>query len=140
MPGQRPLTDHYAVLGVSPSASGQQITTAYRRLVRSLHPDTADAAAATHDAFAAVVTAYNVLHDPRQRAAYDADRARRGTPSRPQGSGQPIPVRVHRSPGPSLTGRAPSGYSSDGYPVLLWTAHDLSEQILRWLRIEVPWL
>ncbi|GAA4931124.1 DnaJ domain-containing protein [Streptomyces coeruleoprunus] len=39
-----PPADHrpdlYATLGVAPTASAEQITSAYRRLVRALHPDT----------------------------------------------------------------------------------------------------
>ncbi|MER6310038.1 J domain-containing protein [Streptomyces sp. NPDC001739] len=73
MPGPQP--DHYAVLGVQPSASARQITTAYRRLVRSLHPDTGPARPAAEQELAEVLTAYRVLHDPQSRARYDADRA-----------------------------------------------------------------
>lgn len=72
MPGPQP--DHYAVLGVPPSASARQITTAYRRLVRSLHPDTGPTHPAAEQELAEVLTAYRVLHDPHSRASYDADR------------------------------------------------------------------
>lgn len=32
--------DHYAVLGLTPSASSTDVTRAYRALMRHLHPDT----------------------------------------------------------------------------------------------------
>ncbi|MFE9442137.1 J domain-containing protein [Streptomyces sp. NPDC006602] len=91
MPGQRPRRDHYVVLGVQPSASAQQITTAYRRLVRSLHPDTGHGDPAASEDFAEVVTAYDTLRDPERRAAYDAGR---DDPADRTRSGNPIPVRV----------------------------------------------
>ncbi|QIP88822.1 J domain-containing protein [Streptomyces sp. Tu 2975] len=39
MPGPSLFRDHYTVLGVEPSATSRQITTAYRRQIRALHPD-----------------------------------------------------------------------------------------------------
>lgn len=63
--------DHYAVLGVTPSASMRQITSAYRALARMLHPD-ARPEPADAQRFAEVAAAYEVLHDPTTRAAYDA--------------------------------------------------------------------
>ncbi|MER7111991.1 J domain-containing protein [Streptomyces sp. NPDC000229] len=79
--------DHYAVLGVEPMASADQIASAYRRRVRALHPDAhpdrtdrddAERSAA-REQFDDVVAAYGTLRDPARRAAYDeARRARRG--------------------------------------------------------------
>jgi curved DNA-binding protein CbpA len=63
--------DHYATLGLPTTASPGQITHAYRALVRTLHPDTATAPGDTLARFTAVTTAYQVLHDPARRAAYD---------------------------------------------------------------------
>ncbi|MEV5320356.1 J domain-containing protein, partial [Streptomyces sp. NPDC052687] len=69
MPGKRPPRDHYAVLGVPRSASAREITVAYRRLVRALHPDTAPRDPAVPDDLAAVLAAYDTLRDPGRRAA-----------------------------------------------------------------------
>lgn len=98
----RERPDHYAVLGVPPSASDQQITTAYRRLVRSLHPDTRPADPAAADELADVLSAYDTLRDAGRRAAYDAAR------NRPAGSasGRSVPVRVTRRTAPSGPRRA----------------------------------
>ncbi|GAB7029678.1 J domain-containing protein [Streptomyces sp. NPDC021749] len=114
MPGPQPdhsaVPDHYAVLGVPPSASARQITTAYRRLVRSLHPDTGPAGPAAEQELAEVLTAYRVLHDPRSRAGYDAERAlaerdrryaerqRARAAQGRRGPGRSVPVRTHRAP------------------------------------------
>jgi DnaJ-class molecular chaperone len=71
-----PQQDHYAILGVAPDAGPAQITHAYRTLLRRHHPDTrahaSDSAGEDHDAaLQRILTAYEVLHDPHQRAAYD---------------------------------------------------------------------
>ncbi|MEE1784949.1 J domain-containing protein [Streptomyces sp. SP17BM10] len=74
MTGSKDRRDHYAVLGVEPTASGRQVTSAYRSLVRLLHPDTRPLAPGSTERLGAVVAAYEVLHDPELRAAYDAER------------------------------------------------------------------
>ena len=77
--------DHYAVLGVPPSASQAAILAAYRELARLWHPDlNPDKHAAAQ--FARVSEAYAVLGREGRRAAYDrmvqvSPAAR--TPSRP---------------------------------------------------------
>lgn len=73
--------DLYATLGVAPDASKPEITKAYRRLARDLHPDT-NADPAAEDRFKAVSIAYDVLRDADRRAAYD--QARRLSTSRPR--------------------------------------------------------
>lgn len=79
-------TDFYATLGVAPEATKADITRAYRRLARGLHPD-ANADPAAEDRFKTVSAAYGVLGDPDKRAAYDQARqlARSGTRRRPGG-------------------------------------------------------
>ncbi|SDD79152.1 J domain-containing protein [Actinokineospora iranica] len=83
--------DLYAVLGVAPTASAEEIGRAYRDLVRRLHPDTragGDPAAAER-ALARVIAAHETLRDPLRRAAYDRahgrGRAERATGSASQG-------------------------------------------------------
>ncbi|MGW0565622.1 J domain-containing protein [Streptomyces sp. NPDC003016] len=89
--GQR---DHYAVLGVEPTASAGQIASAYRRLVRALHPDASpdtnpgtapgSGEPAVDGRFTDVVAAYGTLRDPVLRAAYDSRLGTRGPKSPPK--------------------------------------------------------
>jgi curved DNA-binding protein len=63
--------DFYEVLGVSRTASQEEIQRAYRRLARENHPDVNKDPAA-EDRFKEVSEAYSVLSDPEQRRRYDA--------------------------------------------------------------------
>ncbi|MDH6580499.1 J domain-containing protein [Kitasatospora sp. MAP5-34] len=75
--------DPYAVLGVTHSASARQITSAYRALARMLHPDTApEEPRASARRLSEVAAAYEVLHDPARRAAYDAAQSARTSGTR----------------------------------------------------------
>jgi len=62
--------DPYACLGVTPDATRDEITAAYRRLVRSLHPDLAETPT-DPTALQAVISAHRLLIDPEQRQSYD---------------------------------------------------------------------
>lgn len=106
-----PETDLYELLDVEPRASSDEITRAYRRQARSLHPDTS-ADGGTGDRFAALVAAYDVLRDPDRRAAYDRARSRRrAAPERRPGGGYTIDVQ-HVDGGR----RAPTGSSGRPRP------------------------
>lgn len=65
-------TDYYKVLGVSESASQQEIKSAYRKLAVKYHPDkNPDNASASEAKFKEVSEAYYVLGDEKKRAQYD---------------------------------------------------------------------
>ena len=68
------VVDHYAALGISPTASLEEIRTAYRAAVRRTHPDVADARSTTASDMARITEAWSILSDPSRRAAYDAQR------------------------------------------------------------------
>ena len=62
--------DYYEVLGISRTASEQEIKRAYRTMARKYHPDINKDADA-EDVFKEVNEAYEVLSDADRRAAYD---------------------------------------------------------------------
>lgn len=61
--------DYYDILGLSKSASLDDIKKAYRKLAMQYHPDRAGKSA--EGKFKEVNEAYQILSDPQKRAAYD---------------------------------------------------------------------
>jgi hypothetical protein len=71
-----PFVDHYAVLGLTASATSKEIHEAYRALARLHHPDH-DKSPGAAGRFDAIAKAHRVLRDAESREAFDAMRAMR---------------------------------------------------------------
>ena len=63
--------DYYEILGVTRSATDQDLKSAYRRLAHQHHPDKNQGDPHSEDKFKEAAEAYAVLSDPEQRRRYD---------------------------------------------------------------------
>jgi curved DNA-binding protein len=63
--------DYYETLGVSRTATQDELRTAFRKLARKYHPDVATDKKAGEERFKEINEAYEVLSDPEKRAKYD---------------------------------------------------------------------
>ncbi|MCU1498669.1 MAG: chaperone protein DnaJ [Acidimicrobiales bacterium] len=63
--------DYYAVLGVDEKADAKAITSAYRKLARTSHPDANPNDASAEERFKEISSAYDVLGDAEKRKEYD---------------------------------------------------------------------
>jgi molecular chaperone DnaJ len=66
------VADLYDTIGVSKTASAEEIKKAYRKLARQHHPDRNPGDKAAEEKFKEVQAAYDVLSDPEKRKQYDA--------------------------------------------------------------------
>jgi curved DNA-binding protein len=64
--------DYYKILGVSKTASEDEVRKAFRKLARQYHPDVAGNKAGAEDKFKEINEAYEVLSDAEKRRKYDA--------------------------------------------------------------------
>jgi curved DNA-binding protein len=63
--------DYYKILGVSKTASEEEIKKAYRKLAMKFHPDRNPGDKSAEEKFKEINEAYEVLGDPQKRARYD---------------------------------------------------------------------
>jgi len=68
------MKNYYDILGVSESASTDEIKTVYKKLAKQYHPDKNPGDKAAEERFKEVSEAYNVLSDEKARRQYDSMR------------------------------------------------------------------
>ncbi len=71
--------DYYAALGVTKSATADEIKKAYRKLARQHHPDANESSPAAEERFKEISEAYDVLSDDAKRREYDEIRSYGGS-------------------------------------------------------------
>ncbi|RLC41909.1 MAG: molecular chaperone DnaJ [Candidatus Coatesbacteria bacterium] len=65
------VKDYYEILGISESASQDEVKKAYRKLAKMYHPDKNPGDKQAEERFKEIGEAYNVLSDPEKRKQYD---------------------------------------------------------------------
>src|SRR5437667_6419734 len=98
--------DLYEVLGVSKSASDDEIQKAYRKLARQYHPDRNPGDKQAENKFKEVSAAYEILSDKQKRSQYD--QFGHAGPGMPNG-GPGFPGGFHFGGG----GGAPGGFQTN---------------------------
>ena len=66
-----PETDYYKILGLSKTASAEEIKKAYRKMAMKYHPDHTKGDKAAEETFKQISEAYAVLSDKEKRKQYD---------------------------------------------------------------------
>lgn len=120
---QKRVKDYYAILGVPPTASLEDIRLAYRRQARTYHPDLSSDPHA-EERFKEVNEAYDILANSEKRQAYDYFTTGVSETPPVAAVSQPVPEPVPETPRapskpavePVMTKPAPSKLTSRVYP------------------------
>ena len=85
--------NYYAILGVTPTATFEEIRSAYRQRAKRYHPDHFGRGSAP---FLGIQEAYDVLGDPLNRSSYDRTLREDGIKIRSGGQSEPIVIRPRK--------------------------------------------
>ncbi len=97
--------DLYSVLGVAKTATADEITKAYRKLAKKLHPDLNPGDTVAEEKFKEISNAYSILNDEEKRGQYDRGEIDASGQERPEAryyreyAGSPGGARYHSSAG-----------------------------------------
>jgi curved DNA-binding protein len=100
--------NYYQILGVSRSATNEEIKKSFRKLARQYHPDVNPDDRQAEEKFKDINEAYDVLSDEAKRADYDALLS-----GRPNRRPRPSPPRSNASYGTAPPPRQPAEYWRD---------------------------
>ena len=100
--------DYYKILGISRTASADEVKKAFRQLARKFHPDVNPGNKTAEARFKEINEAYEVLSDPAKRRKYDTL-----GPNWQEQFG-PTAAGARSRPNPFATGRRASGSSGSG--------------------------
>lgn len=118
--------DPYAALGLTRSASGDEIRKAYRRIAKISHPDLNPGDSAAEKKFKAAAAAYDLLKDAEKRARFDRGEIdARGQERAPQGFYRD---QAERAGNPYRSGRS---YQHSGADAADFDASDIFAEFLR---------
>ncbi|RUO97260.1 MAG: J domain-containing protein [Hyphomicrobium sp.] len=110
--------DLYDILGVSRTATEDEIRSAFRKLAKASHPDVNPGNAGAAERFKKITAANDILSDPEKRRQYDSGEIdAKGDPRRPQWSRAGAGAGGRRSPfgARGFEGRAGAGAGFDDF-------------------------
>ncbi|MCF8037106.1 MAG: DnaJ domain-containing protein [Desulfobacteraceae bacterium] len=120
---------YYAILGISPDASKQEVKDAYRQLAKQYHPDHGGGDSGK---FRDIQEAYSVLADSGKRRNYEAQRSQEARHVRVRVNAgrhaEAEPLIPEREPWHSGRGRRSRAFSSAepvGEDIFEWFLHNL---------------
>ncbi|MEO6382627.1 MAG: DnaJ C-terminal domain-containing protein [Nitrobacter sp.] len=113
------MNNPYAILGVEPTATAEEITKAYRRLARKLHPDLNPGDKDAEEKFKDVANANRLLGNPEKRRRFDAGELDETGAEKPQQRYRDYATPEHANPYSSDEGYSDFAAGDDPFAEML---------------------